>query len=647
MMEKNNDQKIYIDQNIFSNLENLRNNGSMSSSFNDLALIFERLEKESSRLKMMEILAAYFEKIAPEDIKMAIYLLSGRTGPSFDTIDFGIGEKFIIESLLRIYGGFKVEIEDMYKNLGDLGLVANRVVKEKGNSLSLYEVFYYLRTMASTSGPNSQDKKIELLTAIFDKATPLEALYLVRIILGRLRLGAQDATVIEALSFAKVRSKDLKSKIEKCYNLTSDLGYVAYILFANGEEALDSIHAIAGNPIRMALAERMANPEEIFNKLGRCIVEPKFDGFRCQVHKIGDKVKIYSRNLEDNTRMFPEIVESVLNYCNAKNCIFEGEAISFDPVTLRFMSFQITVQRKRKHNILKAAARFPLKLEIFDLLYKDDVDITSYPLFERKRTLDDTINKNDTIVISDSYEADSPDKLKSFFDKYVADGMEGIMIKRLDGVYQAGARNFNWVKLKRSMKQSILSDTIDVVIMGYFYGKGQRNKLGIGSLLIGLYDPGKDCFETIAKLGSGFTEEEWVEILGNLEETKTSLKPKNYSSEINPDFWVEPKIVVEVEADEITVSPVHTVGRRGFDESSIKDLPVGSGFALRFPRAKKIRYDKSVYDSTSPEEIFEMWKISKNKTSFDKNISENSVNLDPKKKANRLKIKGKDVTLFD
>jgi DNA ligase-1 len=647
MMKKNDDQKLYVYKDSIRNLENLRDKGSTRSSFNDLALIFERLEKESSRLKKMEILATYFETIVPEDIKMAIYLLSGKTGPSFDAIDFGIGEKFIIESLLRIYGGFKVEIEDMYKELGDLGTVANKVVKKKVSSLSLYEVFHYLRTLAIVSGPNSQDKKIELLTAIFDKATPLEALYLVRIILGRLRLGVQDATVIEALSFAKVRSKDLKPKIERCYNLTSDLGYVAYILFSKGEEYIDSVHAIAGNPIRMALAERMENPKEIFNKLGICIVEPKFDGFRCQVHKIGDKVKIYSRNLEDNTNMFPEIVESVLSYCNANNCIFEGEAVSFDPVTLHFMPFQITVQRKRKHNILKAAAKFPLRLEIFDLLYKDDVDITSYPLFERKKILKNTINKNDTIVISDSYEVDSPEMLKGLFDKYVADGMEGIMIKRLDGVYQAGARNFNWVKLKRSMKQSILSDTIDAVIMGYFYGKGQRNKLGIGSLLIGLYDPNKDCFETIAKLGSGFTEGEWIELLRNLEEIKTTPMPKNYFSEITPDFWVEPKIVVEVEADEITISPVHTVGRIGSQIGSIKGLSIGSGFALRFPRAKKIRYDKSAYDSTSPDEILKMWEISKNKTNFGKDISENSVNSESIKSTKKFKIKKKNITLFD
>jgi DNA ligase-1 len=619
-----------------------------SSSFVSLAQVFEKLEKETSRLKMMEILAEYFERISPEDIKIAIYLLSGRTGPSFDAVDFGVGEKFIIESLFRIYGGFRVEIEDMYKELGDLGLVAKNIVSEKNSSLSLYDVFNYLKTIAATSGPNSQDKKIELLTEIFDKSSSLEALYLVRIILGRLRLGAQDATVIEALSFAKVKSKDLKPKIERCYNLTSDLGYVAYILFKDGEEALDFVHPIVGNPIRMALAERMESPEEIFNKLGRCIVEPKFDGFRCQVHKIDDKVKIYSRNLEDNTYMFPEIVEATIKCCTAKNCIFEGEAISFDPKTLRFMPFQITVQRKRKHNILKIAAKFPLRLEIFDLLYKDDLDITSHPLFERKKILNEVIAKNDTIVIADSYEVDNPEMIRNLFEKYVSEGMEGVMVKRLDGVYQAGSRNFNWIKLKRSIKQSILSDTIDAVIMGYFYGKGQRIKLGIGSLLIGLYNPEKDCFETIAKLGSGFTEEEWVELLKNLEEIRVNSKPSNYISKITPDIWVKPKIVVEVEADEITVSPVHTVGRGELNEN-LTELSAATGFALRFPRAKRIRYDKSPFDSTSPNEIFEMFEISKNKKNSGrlKDFSESSVNLNSTKSLKKTKIKNRNKTLFD
>jgi DNA ligase-1 len=282
------------------------------------------------------------------------------------------------------------------------------------------------------------------------------------------------------------------------------------------------------------------------------------------------------------------------------------------------------------------------------LLYKDDLDITSHPLFERKKILNEVIAKNDTIVIADSYEVDNPEMIRNLFEKYVSEGMEGVMVKRLDGVYQAGSRNFNWIKLKRSIKQSILSDTIDAVIMGYFYGKGQRIKLGIGSLLIGLYNPEKDCFETIAKLGSGFTEEEWVELLKNLEEIRVNSKPSNYISKITPDIWVKPKIVVEVEADEITVSPVHTVGRGELNEN-LTELSAATGFALRFPRAKRIRYDKSPFDSTSPNEIFEMFEISKNKKNSErlKDFSESSVNLNSTKSLKKTKIKNRNKTLFD
>jgi DNA ligase-1 len=374
------------------------------------------------------------------------------------------------------------------------------------------------------------------------------------------------------------------------------LGKVAEVFYKEGEKGVRNFKIETMEPIRPALAERLPNAEEIIKKLGRCAVDQKFDGFRAQVHKDGDKVKVYSRNLEDITGYMPEITEAVKKL-KVKKIIFDSEALTYDDETNTLYPFQITIQRKRKHNVEEASQNFPLRLFVFDIMLLDDTQLINEPYSKRRETLEKLFQKEGVISKSSIIVTDDPKEFDKFFEITIGNGLEGVVAKKLDAPYAAGARNFSWVKLKRSYK-SQLNDTIDTVILGYFKGKGLRAEFGIGALLVGVYDEKADMFRTIAKVGSGFSEEQFKELRRMLDDEKVDKKPARVDSILVPDVWVEPKYVIAVKADEITKSPIHTCGAKE-----------GVGYALRFPRAVTfIRTDKKAEDTNSVKEIGEMFE---------------------------------------
>jgi len=575
--------------------------GEEKMLFKELSNFFQKLESTTKRNEMMLILADLFNEAKVDEIDKIIYLLDGRVCPPYEKIEFGISEKLAIRAISLAFMKDVNEIDRLYKELGDLGEVVFKYSTEKEKDLEVLDVFKNLYEIATLSGEGSVDAKINKLAFLINSLSPLSGKYVIRIVLGRLRLGIGEPSIMDSLSYAKKGDKSLRQYIERAYNITSDLGYVARVFWEGGIDTLKKIKVEVGRPIRMALAERLSTAEEIIKKLGKCSIEPKFDGFRCQVHKKGENVRIFSRNLEDNTYMYPDLVQGIINQVNLKEAIIEGEAISYNPETNEFYPFQITVQRKRKYDVEKMANLFPLKLFVFDILYADGEDLTSLPYLRRREKLEKIIMPGDTIFLTNYIITNNPQEIQTFFEEYITEGLEGIVAKRLDAPYQAGARNFNWIKLKRSY-QSELTDTIDCVILGYFKGRGQRAKFGIGALLVGVYNSEEDRFETIAKIGTGPTEDEWIKFREILEEIKVEEKPKNVESQIIPDVWVEPKYVVEIQADEITKSPVHTCGKN-HDKL---------GYALRFPRIIGfIREDKSPYDTTTVKEIISMFQQQK------------------------------------
>ncbi len=575
--------------------------------FKEVAQTFERLERTSERLELISILASLFSKADSSNVHMIVYLLQGRVSAPYTGIEIGLGEKLVEEAISRAFGVERGEVEKLYKELGDLGLVAEKLASNKkqmtlfSEPLTLERVYNNFYRIATASGQGVVDKKVRLLADLLKDASPLEARYIVRIPIGRLRLGIGDATILEALAVAKLGDRVYREDLERAYNYVSDLGYVARVLFEKGLEGIREVKPVLGIPIRPALAQRASSLEEIMQRMGgECAAEAKYDGFRLQIHRDGDKVWIFSRRMENMTGLFPDITEAVLRQVKAEKVIFEGEAIAYNEETGEFYPFQVTIQRKRKYGVEKAAEEYPLKLFAFDVMYVEGEDVMDKPYKERRKILEEIIEKGETIELSERIIARGVKELRDFFESCVERGLEGIMAKSLKSPYIAGARKWAWIKYKRVMK-SQLSDTIDVVIVGYYKGRGQRAKLGIGGVLAAVYDPKTDTFKTVAKVGSGFTEEQFVELKRLLDEIAIPHKHPRVVSKLEADVWVEPKYVITVLADEITRSPNHTAGWDG-----------ERGLALRFPRAVSfVREDKGPEDATTEEELIEMYRQQK------------------------------------
>ncbi|HXF68728.1 MAG TPA: ATP-dependent DNA ligase [Thermoflexus sp.] len=572
--------------------------------FAQLVDYFERLETTTKRLEMFDILSELFRACDRAEIDRVVYFCQEQLLPPFRGVEIGMAEKLILRAIARATGTSEAEVARLNKERGDPGLVVEELLRQRKThpaGLSIQEVYDSLLQIAQTTGEGSVERKVQMLADLLQRSSPKEARYIARFVLGRLRLGVGDPTILDALSKAVAGDRSLRPDLERAYNLCSDLGLVARTLFEEGIEGIRAFHIRVGNPIRPALAERLASAEEIVEKLGQCAVEVKLDGFRCQIHKAGDHVEIFSRNLERTTPMFPELIEAVRQQIAAHEAILEGEAVAVNEETGEIYPFQVTVQRKRKHGVEEMMREYPLVLFAFDLLYADGQDYTPQPYATRFEALARLIRPDGRIRLVDRIVTADPRDIQKFFDEAIERGMEGIVAKRLDAPYQAGARGFHWIKLKRSYKGE-LSDTIDVVVVGYFRGRGMRAKFGIGALLGAVYDPDSDTFKTVAKIGSGLTEEEWVRIRELLDQIRVEHRPARVDSLLEPDVWVEPKVVLTVLADEITRSPVHTCGKT--DEEP--------GYALRFPRVVGwIREDKGPEDATTVKEILSMFQMQK------------------------------------
>jgi DNA ligase-1 len=574
--------------------------------FSVLAEAYEKLEATRGRLEMMAILSELFKKAKPDEIDKIIYLSQGVVAPPFEGIEVGLGEKFVEDAISVATGYSRNKVEESYRKTGDLGKTAEELLSSKqqmslfSHPLSVQKVFDNFMKMAKTGGAGSQDMKIKGLAELLNNSGPKEVRYITRFPIGKLRLGVGDPTILDALSAYKAGDKSLREELERAYNLCSDLGLVARTLFSDGIEGIRKFKIKVFNPVRPALAERLPSAEEIIEKLGKCAVERKYDGLRMQLHKQNDKVEIFSRRLERMTQMFPEIVAGVKKQVKAKDAILEGEALAYNETSGEYYPFQLTMQRKRKYDVKEKAEEYPLKLFAFDVLYADGEDFTRHPYHERRKKLEKFIAAGDVIKLSEMTVTDSPKKLEEFFEDSIEKGMEGIVAKDLNAQYNAGARKFAWIKLKRSYKGE-LADTVDLAIIGYFLGKGMRAKFKFGGLLCAVYDEKDDMFKSITKIGTGFSEQQMKQFEEMLGKIKVDHKLARVDSDIKPDFWVDLKYVVAVAADEITRSPTHTAGKTKED----------SGYALRFPRMMELREDKSPEEATTVKEIIEMYKMQK------------------------------------
>lgn len=593
--------------------------------FKQFAEFLDSIEQLSGRNEMVIALSDFLTKLEPEDIAPVMYLMQGRLLPNYIDLEFGVSQKLALRALEQICGEGE-SVTKIFSETGDVGLVAEKIradIKDKPASLSVAEVYDQLMQIAKATGKGSQDAKQQGLIKLIQDLDPISARYVSRVIIGNLRLGLSDKTVLDALSWAKVGDKSLRKHLDIAYGSRADIGDLAQmVLKANGdvEKKLDNISLEPGTPVASKLVERESSAEAVFERMGRCLVQPKLDGLRCQIHLLekpnaaGNRVEIFSRNMESLTAVFPDIVEAVQKL-PAKSLIIDSEAIGYDLENETYLPFQQTIQRRRKYDIEATAEAIPIRSMAFDVIYLDGKDISREPLESRVEKLEKLLKSGKQNVIQqlETKIMETGEELDAYFRDKIGQGLEGVIIKKLGTTYDPGTRNFDWIKLKANT-QSELVDTIDCVVLGYFYGRGVRAQFGVGALLLGLYKPDDEKFYSVAKVGTGMTEEQLKTIKQDLTPLEIKEKPENVVAEkiLFPDVWVKPEIVTEIDADEITRSPGHTAGR-GIKASFEKEIPVDKGLSLRFPRMKVWKRDKQATQSTTVAELIRLFELRKSK----------------------------------
>ncbi|HUU77693.1 MAG TPA: ATP-dependent DNA ligase [candidate division Zixibacteria bacterium] len=582
-----------------------------------LADTYKKLDSTTKRLEMIDILMDLFDKTPKEVFREVIYLTSGKIGADYEDLELGFADKMVIKAIAKTVGRSEDVVSNLFKSKGDLGEVAEELMAKTGqqhlgaffqtdeskssDSLDVKDIWESFQRIAEKEGKGSSDKKTKTLIGLFTKATPLEAKYITRTILSQLRLGVKDLTIIEALSRKFGEGEKSRKIIEHAYNVTSDIGEVGEVLVRKGISGVKEITIKVGRPIRMMAAQRMLSAEEILEKLGgKCALEFKYDGERVQAHISKDEIALYSRNLNEISSMYPDVQKALRTSINSKDVILEGEITAWNPDTGKLKSFQILMSRKRKYDIDKVMEEVPVKVFLFDILYLNGESLLdeSYP--NRRKILESIVRENNVIVTASQEIVSSPEAFENYFEIAIENGCEGIMAKdiRPASQYQAGNRGFLWIKHKFDYTSAFV-DSFDFVVIGGFYGKGRR-KGTLGTLLMAAFNPELERFETVCKLGSGFSDEELSKLTEELLELKIERKPKDVFSKMEPDVWIDPIKVLEIQGADLSTSPIHTC--------ALDEIKKDFGIAIRFPRFIRFRDDKSPEFATTTNEVIYAYK---------------------------------------
>ncbi len=576
--------------------------------YSDLAETFDRLESTSSRLEMTDILASFLARADKSELRSIVYLSQGKLHPDFVPGVLGMADRLVLKAISFTSGTSEDRTERLWIETGDPGKVAETLISKKkqmtlfSEDLTVDRVVRGLTAIQDADGKDSQDRKMKTLANMLHDSGPLEARYLCRTVTGRMRVGAADMTILDALAQA-FASKEDRPEIERAFNITCDIGLVAETIAEGGMDAIRAIRVSVDSPVKVMLAERLPSVSQIVERMGgRCAIEYKYDGIRVQAHIGRESVRLYSRRLEDLTHNFPDIAESLRAACRYGEAIVEGECVAIDPDTGYMLPFQNVTHRRKKHGMDEAVRDVPVRMFMFDCLYRDGEDMTDRPYLERRGALESGFEIGGQIQMTTMRIVASEEEGEEFFTSAIASRCEGIMAKSVapDSVYRAGSRGFLWIKYKKDYQQA-LTDSFDLAVVGAFYGMGKRAGR-YGALLMAAYDPETGRFETVCKLGTGFDDAFLDAMPALLDGTLSETRPSSVDAEMVPDVWFEPAVVLEVVAAEITLSPIHTAAR-----DVIRD---GSGLGIRFPRfTGRVRDDKTPEQCTTVGEIVEMYSM--------------------------------------
>ena len=573
--------------------------------YSRVAEAYEKMEKTRKRLELIDILTKLLVDTPTEMIEKIVYLTQGKIKPDFYGIELGMSDKLVIRALEKTTSMSPNEIQEQYNKIGDLGEVTKIALEKKAQTtlikqeLTVERVHKTFEDIATTTGQGSIEMKLAKLSGLLSDCSPIEGKYIIRTFTGILRLGIADYTVLDALSIAFTNDKANRKYLEKAYNISGDLGKVAKTVAQEGLDELNKIKITVGNPIRPMLAERLSSADEIIKKIkGKAGIEYKLDGERLQIHLNKQVVKIFSRSLENITAHYPD-VERIMKKLKIENMIIEAEAVAIDNKSNNFLPFQELMHRRRKHLIEEAVKNYPISINLFDILYLNDKDLTDHTYKKRREILENITKKSKDLNIIKQTITDNPEKINNFLEKSIEEGCEGLVIKDLNGTYRAGAREYLWIKLKKEYNTE-MSDTLDLVVIGGIYGKGKRVNT-YGALLLASYDKESNKFRSFCKVGTGFTDENLRLIYDKLQKNKINEKYITIDSKMQADVWFKPNLVIEISGTEITLSPIHT--------SNKNEIRKNFGLALRFPIfTGRIREDKLPQDVTTTMEIRKLYE---------------------------------------
>ncbi len=537
--------------------------------YSELCDYYERLEDTTKNLKMRDIVAELLEEAPSEDLELITLASMGRVFPASVDKDIGIAGKLMQKIIAKSYGAAEEEVVEKFKQTGDLGKTAeyfcenNRQRSLMTKELTVKKVFENLRKLPETTGTGSEERKERLVRELLTSAEPVEARYVVRTTLQEMRIGVGEGTVRDAIAVAFGVPKE---KVENAFFKLTDYGEVAKIARKKGEEGLDDVEIEVGRPLRVMLAEISESLQDALEEYENPAVEVKLDGFRGQIHKDGDDITLYSRRLEDKTDQFPEVVEWAKECLKPEECIVDCEIVAVDeegkPLAFQNLSKRI----QRKYDIQRMKEEIPVQVNCFDLFYVDGESFMESSLKDRWEKLNEiVVERKGKFKLVEHLETNDMEEANSFYQKALGQKQEGVMVKNLDAKYQPGKRVGYWKKVKETM------EPLDLVVVEGIWGEGKRSQW-ISSLMLAVRDPDTGDFLKTGKMATGMTEEQLQEITDKMEEL--------IISEDGRTVKVRPKIVVEVGYEEIQKSPKYD-----------------TGYALRFPRLLRFRYDKS------PEEV--------------------------------------------
>jgi DNA ligase-1 len=574
--------------------------------FSIISEMFEMMEKTTKRIELTNILVELLKKTPKQIIPNVVYLLQGIIRPNFEGVELGIAEKLAIRAISKSAGLPIKKIEDDYREGGDLGLTASNILKIKtqttftAEKITVERVYETLFKIAKLEGKGSQDLKMKHISSLLNDSTPLEAKFVLKILLGTLRLGIAENTVMDALAIAFTGKKENRVQIENAYNVSSDLGKVSLIVATDGIDEIKKIKISLFSPIRPMLADRVQSEKDVIKKMPeQFVAEYKLDGERVQIHKQSDKIVLFSRRLENITQYYPDIVERIGKTLNVNEGVFEAEIVPINENTGEFLPFQELMHRRRKHKLDEAVLQYPITVNFFDVLYYDKKDCLNLEYTERRKILEQIVDEDNFSKLVPMLVVKNENEIEDFLENSINAGCEGLMLKAPSAPYRAGMRGSNWLKLKREYRNE-LGDSLDLIVIGAYFGRGRRTGL-YGTLLLATYNPEKDNLPSICKVGTGFTDESLDQLYQILSNKVTLKKNPRIVSEMEADIWFEPELVLEIVASEITLSPIHKTG--------LDLIRKSSGFALRFPKfTGKIRYEKAVEDASTGEEVFALYK---------------------------------------